>query len=414
MSAESSSCLKQTRPSIAIMNEAELNAAERRAQDAAPEPWADMGSSSALTVTPALSSAHASSTPPLTDEAPELGAVAPSAHARPFPSRRSAGGVLAAAVSLVLHGVVIAALLLYAPWDERGLQDEDEISVELVDALPQPAPSPEPTTSTNEAQPTPPDVSPPQTQAAVTPAAQDEPPPETDASPPPPQVAPPPVEDEAPPPLPSSPPVQPLPPAVVESEAPPPPPPPPVETPPPVPATAPVRTAPPEVEPAQRERAERLERARREEAERIARERATRAAENAKRQEAQRQEAQRQQIEREAAQREAQRQAAAKAAEASAANAAAASSYRGLVIGHLASFKRYPPAARARGAQGNPMVSFSIDSTGRVVSVSLTRASGDPDIDAEIVAMVHRASPFPIPPPGAPHAFSAGVNFKLQ
>ena len=84
------------------------------------------------------------------------------------------------------------------------------------------------------------------------------------------------------------------------------------------------------------------------------------------------------------------------------------------MIGHLASFKRYPPAARARGAQGSPAVSFSIDASGRVVSVSLTRASGDPDFDAEIVAMVHRASPFPAPPPGAPHVFSAGVNFRLQ
>ena len=104
---------------------------------------------------------------------------------------------------------------------------------------------------------------------------------------------------------------------------------------------------------------------------------------------------------------------AAKAAEDSAAKAAA-SAYRGLVIGHLAGFKRYPPAARARGAQGSPAVSFSIDASGHVISVSLTRASGDPDIDAEIVAMVHRASPFPAPPPGAPHVFTAGVNFRLQ
>ncbi|MBV8962350.1 MAG: TonB family protein [Hyphomicrobiales bacterium] len=175
-----------------------------------------------------------------------------------------------------------------------------------------------------------------------------------------------------------------------------------------------MRTLSPAADLAQRERAERLEREKREEAERATRERAARAAENAKHQEAQRQEAQRQAAERQATQRqEAQRQAAAKAAEASA-NAAAASAYRGIVIGHLASFKRYPPAARARGAQGSPAVSFTIDGSGRVMSVSLTRASGDPDIDAEIVAMVHRASPFPAPPPGAPHLFSAGVNFRLQ
>jgi TonB family protein len=176
---------------------------------------------------------------------------------------------------------------------------------------------------------------------------------------------------------------------------------------------------------AQRERAERVEREKREEAERAVRERAARAAENAKRQEAQRQEAQRQEAQRQEVQRqeaqrqaaqhqEAERQARAKAAEAAASNAAATSAYRTSVIGHLASFKRYPPAARARGAQGTPAVSFSIDASGRVVSVSLTHASGDPDIDAEIVAMVHRASPFPAPPPGAPHVFSAGVNFRLQ
>ncbi|MBV9567263.1 MAG: TonB family protein, partial [Hyphomicrobiales bacterium] len=42
------------------------------------------------------------------------------------------------------------------------------------------------------------------------------------------------------------------------------------------------------------------------------------------------------------------------------------------------------------------------------------RPSGDPDIDAEIAAMVRRASPFPPPPAGAPHVFSASVNFKLE
>ncbi|MFI5012845.1 MAG: energy transducer TonB [Hyphomicrobiales bacterium] len=117
---------------------------------------------------------------------------------------------------------------------------------------------------------------------------------------------------------------------------------------------------------------------------------------------------------------DAKRRAEAKAADASAAKARAQTdlvavlAYHGIVIGHLAGFKRYPPAARARGAQGNPVVAFSVDASGRVVSVSLTRGSGDTDIDAEIVAMVHRASPFPAPPPGAPHAFSAGVNFRLQ
>ncbi len=90
------------------------------------------------------------------------------------------------------------------------------------------------------------------------------------------------------------------------------------------------------------------------------------------------------------------------------------SAYRVQVMGHLQAFKRYPPAARARNAQGNPAVAFSIDASGHVLSVSLTRSSGDPDIDAESVAMVRRASPFPPPPPGGPRAFSAGLSFHLQ
>jgi TonB family protein len=113
---------------------------------------------------------------------------------------------------------------------------------------------------------------------------------------------------------------------------------------------------------------------------------------------------------------EAKRQAEAQAAADAGAqvNLALASAYRGEVMGRLQSFKRYPQAARARGAQGNPAVTFSIDASGRVLSVSLTRSSGDPNIDAESLAMVRRASPFPPPPPSAPRAFSAGLNFHFQ
>ncbi|MBV9568835.1 MAG: TonB family protein [Hyphomicrobiales bacterium] len=381
------------------MTEAELNTADRVPQAGdAPEPWSE----DELPSAEPLPSARAASAPVMPGETLELGSALPSPPARVFLPARSEGGLLATAGSLAAHAFVIAALLLYAPWDGKSLQDEDEISIELVDALPQSASPPEPVTSRDQAQPAPPEATSTETQAAPTlPPA----PSEASASPPaeaeaatPPESALPPVEDHTPPSA-NSPPLD-------QSEAPPPPPPPePVENSPPVRATEPVRTLPLAVDPAQRERAQRLEREKREEAERVVRERAARAAENVKRQEAQRQVAERQ---------EAQRQAAAKAAEAFAANAAAASAYRGIVIGHLASFKRYPPAARARGAQGNPAVSFSIDGSGHVISVSLTRGSGDPDIDAEIVAMVHRASPFPTPPPGAPHVFSAGVNFRLQ
>ena len=97
-----------------------------------------------------------------------------------------------------------------------------------------------------------------------------------------------------------------------------------------------------------------------------------------------------------------------------AASAEAASSYRSYVIAHLTRFKRYPLGAETRGAEGTPVVSFSLDDGGRVASVSLARSSGHSDIDAETLAMVRRAVPFPAPPPGAPHAISAAISFQLR
>jgi colicin import membrane protein len=135
---------------------------------------------------------------------------------------------------------------------------------------------------------------------------------------------------------------------------------------------------------------------------------------------------------RQAEQREAQRAAAAKRAAlspasspaagagqlrsptAGSASPAAIGAYRGEVMGHLAGFKRYPESARARGAQGRPSIAFTLDASGHVASVSLTHSSGQPDIDAEAVAMVRRASPFPAPPAGASRSFTATIGFVLH
>jgi periplasmic protein TonB len=97
-----------------------------------------------------------------------------------------------------------------------------------------------------------------------------------------------------------------------------------------------------------------------------------------------------------------------------AASPGAAASYRSQVIAHLTRFKRYPLGAETRGAEGTPVVSFALDGGGRVASVALARSSGHSDIDAETLAMVRRAVPFPAPPPGAPHAISAAISFQLR
>ena len=102
------------------------------------------------------------------------------------------------------------------------------------------------------------------------------------------------------------------------------------------------------------------------------------------------------------------------AAAAAVAQSAAAENYRGQVIAHLARFKRYPEGARARQAEGVPVVAFTLDGSGRVTGAGLSRSSGHADIDAEALAMVRRAVPFPVPPAGAGRSFSASIGFRLR
>jgi protein TonB len=88
--------------------------------------------------------------------------------------------------------------------------------------------------------------------------------------------------------------------------------------------------------------------------------------------------------------------------------------YNGTVAAHLARHKQYPTDARAVGAQGVASVSFVLDGSGRVTSVSLARPSGNPSIDREVLAMVRRASPFPRPPDGRGRNYTVPVRFNLR
>jgi protein TonB len=88
--------------------------------------------------------------------------------------------------------------------------------------------------------------------------------------------------------------------------------------------------------------------------------------------------------------------------------------YQGLVAARLARFKRYPPDARRRREQGRALVSFTIDGSGRATSVRLVQGTGFAALDEEAEAMVHRASPFPLPPRGVAMSFSAPVTFHLN
>ncbi|GAC1548268.1 MAG: hypothetical protein NVS2B5_02080 [Beijerinckiaceae bacterium] len=81
------------------------------------------------------------------------------------------------------------------------------------------------------------------------------------------------------------------------------------------------------------------------------------------------------------------------------------------VFAKIMSKKRYPRSAVARHASGFVMVSFIIDGSGGLVFQTLTRSSGEADLDAEAMAAVKSAAPYPAPPPGAPHSLMATIKF---
>jgi periplasmic protein TonB len=83
------------------------------------------------------------------------------------------------------------------------------------------------------------------------------------------------------------------------------------------------------------------------------------------------------------------------------------------VRGMLERVKHYPETARQRRAKGIAIIVFVLDESGQITSVSLLRSSGEADLDAESVALVSRAAPFPPPPPGAQDSFAIEVAFGM-
>lgn len=84
------------------------------------------------------------------------------------------------------------------------------------------------------------------------------------------------------------------------------------------------------------------------------------------------------------------------------------------LMAHLERRKRYPSGARSRREEGIAYVRFRIDDGGNVLSASLARSSGFPELDNEVVDMVRRASPVPAPPPGVNKTITAPVKFTVR
>lgn len=99
------------------------------------------------------------------------------------------------------------------------------------------------------------------------------------------------------------------------------------------------------------------------------------------------------------------------------ASAAAVASYNQRVAAHLRRFKQYPPAAKAAGQQGTSRLSFRIGRNGQVLSSRLAGSSGHAALDAETLAMVRRAQPFPAFPPDIKQAsmsYSVPIQFSVR
>ncbi|MBA4788363.1 MAG: energy transducer TonB, partial [Rhizobiales bacterium] len=108
---------------------------------------------------------------------------------------------------------------------------------------------------------------------------------------------------------------------------------------------------------------------------------------------------------------------AAPSAGSSSANSTAPATWRSQLISHLNRHKRYPGESRTAREEGTARLRFSIDRSGRVVGATLVGTSGSPRLDAEVMAMIQRASPVPAPPPevsGGTITFTVPVNFNLR
>jgi len=97
------------------------------------------------------------------------------------------------------------------------------------------------------------------------------------------------------------------------------------------------------------------------------------------------------------------------------------SSAAGKVSASTGSALNYAALVRARvaarkpaggGRRGTVVVAFGLSRSGGMSFASISRSSGDPMLDRSVLAAVRSAGPFPIPPPGAGLRFAIPFHFK--
>jgi periplasmic protein TonB len=89
--------------------------------------------------------------------------------------------------------------------------------------------------------------------------------------------------------------------------------------------------------------------------------------------------------------------------------------WRNQIVTILERNKRYPSDARARGEHGVTRLAFRIDSDGHLMSSRIVASSGSAALDAETLALVQRAQPYPPPPPElAGSELSVPFSFSIR
>jgi periplasmic protein TonB len=78
------------------------------------------------------------------------------------------------------------------------------------------------------------------------------------------------------------------------------------------------------------------------------------------------------------------------------------------LIAHFNRHKRYPADRASQTAE--ILVNFVLDDTGRVMSASIVKGSGDASFDGAALAMIHRSDPVQRPPS---LVAQAGLSFTL-
>ena len=83
------------------------------------------------------------------------------------------------------------------------------------------------------------------------------------------------------------------------------------------------------------------------------------------------------------------------------------------ISARLVAGRRFPP--EARGEAGSARVRFVLDRSGKLVSSWLEESTGSAILDAEALAMIERAQPFPVAPPEMDELnFALPVNFNSR